>query len=422
LRVRKETALSKYLSDLVHNFQVLHKSKFLDLDYRRLVVDGCTRVMETSTRCLSLAVKRGDSAQGGELRASMRFFFKGESPDLSSEELGTQMDRTLIKEIRRTTVLHEAVFSCCYAAVECFVLRSTIPLMVRDCNETALDLPLRLKRMVENKFPEDWRLKQLNLIIGLVARTSKVDITPDLPLGWEKVELGEDLIGLKESTVNPGNPSLTFEEPKFSLLQETQITLGSRRAAEGGLTYKFDLVRFIHSSRIADREGTSLIYDESWYRNDIQEHESQSQSLLILVTEEFMKENRFRSFRVVLFRSYINVLLIFVPLSIIYRVLNRKSPNSVTLFCLASFATIPLIDIMQSSLNDMRRPGHTTDGSDKTVFMKLAFCFVEVLVGSLLCWLLMLTMVRLEFLLFCTTTPKFFATSSLARSYVIFSS
>jgi hypothetical protein len=66
------------------------------------------------------------------------------------------MDRPLIEEIRRTTILHEAVFSCYYTTIECFILRSTIPLIVRDCNEeTALDLALRLKIIVENQFLED---------------------------------------------------------------------------------------------------------------------------------------------------------------------------------------------------------------------------------------------------------------------------
>jgi hypothetical protein len=133
-----------------------------------------------------------------------------------------------------------------------------------------------------------------------------------------------------------------------------------------------------------------------------------------------MEGSRIRSLKVILFKSYFNVLLPFMPLSIIYRILNGESSSSITLFCLASFNTIPLVHLMQLSLHYMRWLGHITDGSGQIVFMKLAFCFIDVLVGVPPYWYLMLTIARLEFLLFYTTTRKFFVTSLLACLYVIF--
>jgi len=361
---RCDTALSKYLFDLIDGSTEIG-TKF---EHHDIVINACATVIKTSTFCLS-SIQGGSRDESSTLRARMRFCFRGEFPDLSGEASGTVLSSTSFDEVRRTTVLHDAIFSCCYSAVEYFVLYRAIPLMVRDCNEeTGLDLAMRMRRIHQAKPTDQWRLIQPDAIIGLLSQFSKVT-NPDvsLPLGWEKVDFGGGLIAFHESTVNPQNPSVTFEQPKFSLLQETQITLGSKEIPEDGLTYKFDLVRFIHNSRIEERNDSNLIFDESWYSDDMKELEGESRSLFVVIRDRFWRttrSGRFLPVKIVLFRSYVNSLLIFVPISIIYRALNWDTPNTVVLFCMASLAIVPLIDIVQSSLNDMRQPGHRTDGSD----------------------------------------------------------
>ena len=362
---RSDTALSRYLRRLVEGFNDINtKSGTYDT-----IISVCAKVKQTSQLCLSLEAK-ADVDGIDVLEAKMRFFFRGESPDYPDDELSTT--REAMKEIKSTTILHEAVISCCYAAVEYFVRCSAIPTMVRDRNEeTAFELALRMK---ESNL-ESWQLSQINTILGLLAQNSKLkNPGSDLPLGWEEIEFGQGLVVFCESTINPNNPSLTFKPPKFSLLQETQIALGSRKSASGGLTYKFDLVRFIHQSRVDDSKRDAFYFGEEWYKADIKNLEDESKSYLYemaLKGSNFFFDTRYnpglddrriwirglaifgRAQKVVLLRSYLSVLLVLVPFSIILKGENWHLSNPLILLSLAFCSTLPLLDILETTLREL---------------------------------------------------------------------
>lgn len=247
------TPLGKYLRILT---RALVKADFnrMRSDVKDMIIEACIKTKQTSVTCLALITSKDANVQE-LINAKKRFFFLGESPDNPDGE-GSVVDETATREILATTLLHEAVRACCYDAVEYFVTTATIPLVVRDKNgENALDLALRLQVGQSSH----WQSQQLDLIIGLLSQKSKrKNRALGLPLGWEEVLLENDLIAYRESTINPNNPSLTFDLPKFSLLQETKVKLGSSRAAGGSLTYKFDLVRFMRASKVDETKPLEL--------------------------------------------------------------------------------------------------------------------------------------------------------------------
>jgi hypothetical protein len=213
------------------------------------------------------------------LRAKRRFFLRGESPDGFNDDLDVKRI-SFVEDIKATSVLHEAVFSCFYPAVEYIVQNSAFPSIVRDRNgQTALDLALSMK--VSDLEP--WQVSSVNTIIELLLQRTKLK-QPDsnLPLVWEQIHLSACLVAYRESSVNPQNPSLTFVPPTYSLLQETHIQLGPRPSSPGGLTYSLDLVRFMHRPPVEASDQAANVFDDGRYTSDIKKLEDKARNLLSL--------------------------------------------------------------------------------------------------------------------------------------------
>lgn len=387
-----ETVLSRYLGGLAKasNNATDNVTKSW---VRERIIEACAKTKQMSQICLA-SEDNEDKNLGEVKRAKKRFFFKGESPDTFYETpSSTENDATM--EIRGTTILHQSVLAFCYDAVQSLVKAAMVPLTVRDGHgENALELALRLKASK----PHAWQLVQINLIIGLLTQKSKLkDPVSGLPLGWEDVRLANGLVVFRESTINPRRPSLTFKAPHFSLLRENHVALGSGQAGAGGLTYKFDLVRFMRTSKMDDLKTLDLQFSEKWYKSDIQALEDESRIYLSHILTPVGRV-LFRVFgflvipgiRILSGRGRItdpvnfdNILLVFLPLSLFCRGYHWHNSSPALLFILTALSIIPLLSILDFTLRQLRPtiiPAHNVMRT-QTMFSAIGACLAEVCVS-----------------------------------------
>lgn len=389
-----ETVLSRYLGGLAKASSNAVDNATKSWIQER-IVHACAKTTQMSQICLTS--EDNEDANLRELKqAKKRFFFKGESPDTFYEAPSSTEDG-VIMEIRASTILHQSILVFCYDAVQYLVKVVMIPLTVRDGHgENALELALRLKASK----PLNWQLVQINLIIGLLTQKSKLkDPSSGLPLGWEEVRLANELVVFQESTINPRSPSLTFKAPQFSLLRENQVALGSGQAGAGGLAYKFDLVRFMRTSKTGDLKPLDLQFDENWYNSDIQALEDESRLYLghiltpvkglfrvfhfLAIPSDRIISFYPRAIRVTLLENYANTLLVFLPLGFFCRVYGWYNSNPALLFILTALSTIPLLCILDFALRQLRPtiiPAHSMMRT-QTMFSAIGACLPEVCVS-----------------------------------------
>jgi hypothetical protein len=244
---RKDTVLSMYLKTLAPEFSEYamnrpqarrpfglewsHMRKpfvqVTNAERAQSIRKACARVIEDSQLCIPSGSLVGlDPIES--LRAKRRFFLRGESPDGFNDDLDVKRI-SFVEDIKATSVLHEAVFSCFYPAVEYIVQNSAFPSIVRDRNgQTALDLALSMK--VSDLEP--WQVSSVNTIIELLLQRTKLK-QPDsnLPLVWEEIpsqparripgvkcEPTKSIINLRPADIQPlaRNPHTAWTSPLFS--------------------------------------------------------------------------------------------------------------------------------------------------------------------------------------------------------------
>ncbi|KAF7886676.1 uncharacterized protein EAF02_003323 [Botrytis sinoallii] len=296
--------------------------------------------------------------------AMRRFFLKGESLDHTEDE---------VDDYNTSTILHEAVIACCYPAVEYFVQCAAIPLMLRDrAGKTPLELALEAKK----SHLKPWKLLQIKAIVGILSKTSKSKARVSaLPLGWESLQLRDGVDVFFESTVNPKIPSLTFQAPKFSLLQEARIPLGSRNYGHGGLTYNFDLVRFMHRPLLDRLKDAPIKFGDNWYESECPGlHSSVGASMKKLWIRVIIQI--FNAARVVLFRSYLNILLIFLPITLF---LSRDKEQNSILLAISLLAAVPIIGSLEAALKDLHPV--LQDSTNQTLISRTGSCAAEACIG-----------------------------------------
>ncbi|KAM0157359.1 hypothetical protein ACHAQE_005997 [Botrytis cinerea] len=323
------------------------------------IVSACAKVMQFSPLCLT-----SKPIQNSITIATRRFFLRGESPDQTEDD---------INDYNTSTILHEAVIACCYPAVEYFVRCSAIPLMLRD---SAGKTPLELALEARKSHLETWQLVHIDAIVGVLSKTSKFNgPISQLPLGWKSLQLEDGVDVFFESTVNPKVPSLTFQAPKFSLLQEARIPLGSRKSDHGGLTYNFDLVRFMHRPMLDRLKDAPIVFGDNWYESECPGlHASVGASMKILWIRVIIQV--FNAARFVLFRSYLNILLIFLPITMF---LSREKHRNTTLLAISLLATIPVIGGLEAALKDLYPVFPYS--INQTLISRTGSCTAEVFIG-----------------------------------------
>ena len=407
------TVLSRCLRSYAESLGTLREQSMKD-EMKDTIIRACRKVIQTISLSPSTTYTSSTSETVLHM-ARKRFFFRGESPDRVDDLNFAQTN--YLEHVLANTVLHEAVHACCYDAVQYFVKAATIPLVVQDKNgETVLNLAVRLKGDLEARKPApgDWQLIQLNLIIGLLSQSSRFSFkSSGIALGWEALELTNNLVGYRESTINPQNPSITFKRPEFSLLEETQVTLGSQRGVKGGLTYKFDLVRFMQTSQEIDGTMSQNIFDYSWYENDAQVLQQESSkyrdffggrlrwpsrvnlglqqtpgSLISRVSEfdlvQFMLNSR-RSIWIVFAHNYVNILTICIPISMVMRRTGSQTTGHQTaLFVITLISLIPIPSILHFLLGQLLPYFVHARISTQfpSLFTGLGACQPELFVGS----------------------------------------
>ncbi|TGO49273.1 hypothetical protein BCON_0215g00110 [Botryotinia convoluta] len=355
---RNSTGLNYSFENIYSSWLKHHFSDFLStLAWlcRGEVVSACAKVMQCSQ--VSLTSKPN---QNPITMAMRRFFLRGESPDQTEDE---------VNDYNTSTILHEAVIACCYPAVEYFVQCAAIPFMLRDrAGKTPLELALEAKK----SHLKPWQLVQINAIVGILSKTSKLKASISaLPLGWESLQLKDGVDVFFESTVNPRIPSLTFQAPRFSLLQEAWIPLGSRISGHGGLTYNFDLVRFMHRPILDQLKDAPIDFGDDWYEYECPGLHASVKKLWIRVIIQ-----AFNAARIVLFRSYLNILLIFLPITIF---LSREKQPNIILLAISLLAAIPIVRGLEAALEDLYPVSqHSTN---QTLISRAGSCAAEVFIG-----------------------------------------
>ncbi|PMD16335.1 hypothetical protein NA56DRAFT_753196 [Hyaloscypha hepaticicola] len=443
------TVFAKFLYSLVS------PSSQITENYRTIAT-ACAAVLQSS----QLVTSRGATLSGDLETAIRRFFYKGEAPDRANADLdpASYTSVAFMENPHLTTLLHEAIRVPCYPAVEYFVQTAAIPLIVRG---NSGQTPIEVAQAMKTSCRTTWQLAHINGIIGLFDKSSNSKAPEaELPLGWEMVKFEEGFSAYLESTINPQNPSFTFERPRFSLLQERQIPLGSRKSATGGLSYDFDLVRFIHKPELDQSKRARAIFDDHWYKNDVKTVNGTRTSWIseepVPVPVPVQQPSKFRPLRipirryafypkrdfddltriadentsllnanadasvrrndtfdiffnwrhtlgmederawiripsyvfyvskVVLFRNYANILLIFIPWNILFRELKYSRSSAPSLLTLGVLGAIPLIETWETSaaalLNSRSLRVHVID---QTAFSIVPSCTVELCIGIL---------------------------------------
>jgi serine/threonine protein kinase len=376
------------------------------VDTRRnseLIRQSCATVLRGAARILA---KKSDSKPVTNI-AKLRFFFSGEGPDHLSLN-----DHDEVKfdaaDVVATTVLHEAVLSCCFTAVDYFVNYSVVPLTVRNQNsETALDLAysLRASRL------KHWQHVHNGLIISALSQNAlQHERLSGLPLGWDEVNFESGFSAYHESTISPQNPSVTFEIPKFSLLQHRTISLGSPTHLGRGPVYGFDLVRFIQKTK--NEVLYTDIYNDDWYQKDIQEAHPIFENVSAvglttgqmdhrLLAEDILRESGTKRLqavprilrvpllrfylvikssvlvlKTVLFKNYLSILLVLLPLSFVGQA-NGWLPL-INLF-LSFLGLLPLISMQEFCLHEWT--SNTASNLEQNLLSYVAGCFLELCVS-----------------------------------------
>ncbi|KAI9869648.1 MAG: hypothetical protein M1830_005254, partial [Pleopsidium flavum] len=252
-----------------------------------------------------------------------RFFLTGELPD--QEDIDSNSGFS-------TTALHEAVLARCYDAVE-YLLRIQFPVHVLNQQRQT---PFQLaKALAQDSAEPHQKLQSLRILALMKQNVAEADDESALPIGWVAKELTSGRCVYNEIYTN----SITFKMPKFSLFEDRRLALGFRKIKALGQTYFVDLIRFI-SWDIPEAQNEPLdgwtSYDEAWFKRDIRETKAR-----VLETPTWLTN----SYRVVCFiawsvwciltSSYLNVFLIFLPLSIIARLANWDCRVLMGLSCLA---------------------------------------------------------------------------------------
>lgn len=307
----------------------------------------------------------------------VRCFFRGEAPEDTSERLG--WSEGALSNTLGTTILHEAVLASCYTAVEYFV-DSGFPLRVWDRDgKTPLDLAIYFSKRKAALQP--WRLTNNNLIIGVLEKHAKQASEGDLPLGWEETQSECGTKIYSESTVNPRSPSITFKTPKFSLLQERKIAIGSRKDAGTGQEYRFDLVRFIQRPKLDIIQHGVLYFDDDWYRRDIVRIKAISAKEVSSYEDErpwIRFPARVASvIKVVLLRDYSSILLLLIPLSIAARICSWNTPISIIL---STASLVGLARIWDINLGEIY-PSSIPSNQGQSLISALGSCSIEFCVS-----------------------------------------
>lgn len=360
-------AFGRYLEGIVERSITIHTN----YEY---IINACAKVIQYSQ--IASGSEPGSNLMDVDI-ATRRFFLRGESPDQSEDNISKAVISNL-HGYNTSTILHEAVIAFCYPAVEYLVQCSAIPFLVRNRDRKT---PLELAYDIKGRNLVSWKLTQINAIIGILSKETRVQHSQhELPLGWEMVQVESGITVFRESTVNPTNPSLTFQTPKFSLLQETQIPLGSRKSDQGGLTYNFDLVRFMHRPKLDQLKHATKAFGDAWYKD---ESKNRIETLRIGMDDSHERISwvrflvqLYKVMKVVLLRSYINALLIFLPISLL---LTSEDQQNLTSLLISFLAAIPLIGGLESAVKDFHPI--SPNFMEQSVSSRSVSCIAEALVS-----------------------------------------
>ena len=355
----KKTAFRHFLEMMIEGSQ--------DVGFRSdWIAQVCTNIVSFNPN--NLGISRDNK--------KVRFFFRGENPEdaIGNSESGNDFIDTF-----STTILHEAVLASCYTAVK-YLADSGFPLSVWNYNRcTALD---HANTYAKYKGAlEPWRQVNNNLILGLLSKKrGRQSSGVDLPLGWEELQSEYGAKLYLESTVNPDNPSLTFRTPQFSLLQERRIAIGSRKYADSGQEYRFDLVRFIQRPKLETAQQSVLRFDDEWYKRDVIRIKAIS-AAEISPYEDERPWIRFparvaREFKIIILRDYSSILLPFIPLSIAAR---GNSWDTQVSLVLSAASLVGLARTWDINLADIY-PNSIPSNLGQSVISAVGGCSVELIV------------------------------------------
>lgn len=279
-----------------------------------------------------------------------RFFLTGQPSDLIDDpEVETQAFST--------TALHDAVRVSNYEVVE-YLVRTNFVVEAQDTfGETALDLIFNLRnprnRILNNRILALLRQRRTKPTANS-NRESHIR-HPELPIGWE-VSIAENGSKIyQETSIGSNIDALTFEQPSAGLLDDKRLVIGERKVKGLGQPYFLDPLRFMSSrveaaddmyeelrrsqhlspdrtrqelarKKFADRPRIAKEphYDDVWYH-----HEAEATASLKLVNPLYDDRVGVRYFvrmlfitRQILLSNYLNVLLLFIPLSIVAQKLD----------------------------------------------------------------------------------------------------
>lgn len=329
-----------------------------------LVDDGPTSAQSEIPVTVCKQFKRMICNSGGLSQA--RFFMTGELPDQEDIDVAGGFS---------TTALHEAVLARCYPAVE-FLLCLKFPVHVLNRNRQT---PFQLaKTLAQDTTEPHQKLQSLRILALMKQKVGESDEKADLPIGWaaKKLTLGHYVY--TEFYTN----SITFKIPKFSLFEDRRLALGFRRITALGQTYCIDLIRFLTYDNPEADYGClteSTTYNEAWFTKNVEETKTQ-----LLETPTWIKFSyglaRSTSMVVwfILANSYLNLLLIFLPLSITAHLANWDYRPSLALNTLALVALCSLFDFSMQQIS--MRFGET----GRSLAMGASESMIELLVSPLI--------------------------------------
>ena len=291
-----------------------------------------------------------------------RFFMTGQLPDEDDIDRDYHFS---------TSALHEAIAACCYDAVH-YLLSSQFPVHILDQQGQS---PYQLsKALAQGLRDGDPLMTERLRIVDLLRNSTQADERLDLPVGWTAKELGSGGFVYKELHTN----SITFKVPRFSLFGERRLLLGYKNISGLGNSYIVDLVRFISSDHATSEPTTlgaaALSFDDEWFRKNIAETNAREFDMPTMTRILRVSSSTVFTFFSVLRSNYLNIFLIFVPLSVVARAVGWSSQiviffNSLAIVSLSSILCLAVRQIM------LKFEVH------RSAFMAISDGAVEFLVG-----------------------------------------
>ncbi|KAL8918638.1 MAG: hypothetical protein Q9172_005331 [Xanthocarpia lactea] len=215
-----------------------------------------------------------------------RYYLTGRTADVDTEE----DHEALLNTHTTTTALHDAVGAANYPLVE-YLVANAFSVSAKNSNrQTALEcMPVHLSMSDAGSI----RAADVNSIRALLEQSQskprRAKSISALPLGWEefvytdgrwwkdpndvwrRASENNALRAWQETSIEGGFDAISFIAPKTGLYQSDRLVLGRIQGEKK--VYRLDLFRFLKKRNdkvVARMSATKPVFDEDWYRADIQ--------------------------------------------------------------------------------------------------------------------------------------------------------